>query len=97
MNGNVENRNNSVGYVDKLITYTRYLYLLIGMVLVCLGFYNAYFKFQSEDVSTRQEYKTSDQKRYPSLTFCYKYKHGTKRMIDNYLPKFYEEAKRRGK
>ena len=96
MYGNIENRNNTVGYLNKFIKFTRYLYVIIAMILVILGFYNAYDKFQSEDVSTRQEYRTSAQRRYPSITFCYKYKHGTKRAIDNYLPKFYEVAKRKG-
>ena len=96
MYGGADTHNNTVGYLNKFIRFTRYLYVLIAMVLVCLGFYNAYEKFQSEDVSTRQEYRTSAQRRYPSITFCYKYKHGSKRVIDNYLPKFYEEAKRKG-
>ena len=96
MDKNVENKNNNIRYLGKFINSTRNLYIIVAVVLVCRGFYNAYEKLQFEDVSIRQEYRTSSQRRYPSITFCYKYKHGTKRVFESYFPKFYEEAKRKG-
>ena len=82
--------------LSVVITSMRYLYVGLAFALVGNGFYNAYDKMRTEDVSTRQVYHTSEQRRYPSITFCYKYNHGTKRAIDNYLPKIYENAKSRG-
>ena len=82
--------------LSVVITSMRYLYVGLALALVGNGFYNAYDKMRTEDVSTRQVYHTSEQRRYPSITFCYKYNHGTKRAIDNYLPRIYENAKRKG-
>ena len=96
MDKNVENRSKNIWYLSNFIKSTRNLYIIVAIVLVCRGFYNAYEKLQYEDISIRQEYRTSPQRRYPSITFCYKYKHGTKRVFESYYPKFYEEAKRKG-
>ena len=85
-----------MGKLNTAITSIRYVYVGIAIALVCNGFYHAYEKMRTEDVSTRQVNKYSDRRRYPSITFCYKYKHGSKRAIDNYLPKFYEKAKAKG-
>ena len=82
--------------VGALITIIRYVYVGIAFGLVCNAFYKEYVKFIKEDVSRRQEYKTSEQRRYPSITFCNKYKHGSKHVIDNYLSKFVEKAKANG-
>ena len=80
----------------QLLFFARYIYIVIAMVLVCHGFYQAYIKFKNEDVSTRQEYQALDKLRYPSVTFCNKYKTGSKRVFDNFLPKFYEVARTKG-
>ena len=80
----------------KCLQFVRYIYILIAVVVVCLGFYNAYQKMISQDVFTRREVKVAEKLRYPSVTFCYKYKHGSKRVIDNFLPRFYESAKDQG-
>ena len=53
-------------------------------------------KMMSQDVFTRREVKVAEKLRYPSVTFCYKYKHGSKRVFDNYLPRLYEQAKKNG-
>ena len=82
--------------VTKIITSIRFLYVGIAFALVCNSVYNAYDKMRAEDVATRQVYQTSDKRRYPSITFCYKYHHRSKRAIDNYLPKIYEKAKTKG-
>ena len=82
--------------LSLIISVVRCIYVLVAAGIVCRGFYHAIEKFISEDVSTRQEYHTVERRRYPSITFCYKYKHGTKRVIDNYLPKFKDKAKEKG-
>ena len=83
--------------LGAVINFVRCVYVVVAAVIVCRGFYHAYEKFKSEDVSTRQEYNSVDKLRYPSITFCYKYKHGSKRAIDNYLPRLAEKAKNKGK
>lgn len=80
----------------SLFSITRYVYVGIAFGFVCNSFYKSYEKFATEDVSRRQEYKTSEQRRYPSITFCYKHEHGTKHVVDNYLSKFVEKARHRG-
>ena len=80
----------------QLLYFARCMYVIIAAVVVCHGFHNAFQKMMAEDVSTRQENQAVDKMRYPSITFCYKYKHGLKRVFDNLLPRFYEEAKNKG-
>ena len=80
----------------QFLHFARCMYVVIAAMVVCHGFYNAYQKMMTEDVSTRHENKAVDKLRYPSLTFCYKYKHGSKQVFDNYLPRFYEQAKTNG-
>ena len=82
--------------LNSIITLIRYVYVVIAVGLVCNAIYKEYDKMVTEDVSRRQEYHTSKQRRYPSVTFCYKFKHGTKQVMDNYLPKFVEKAKNNG-
>ena len=79
-----------------LLKFARVIYVVIAAVVVCHGFYNAYLKYKAEDVATRQEYQVPDKLRYPSVTFCYKYKHGSKRIFNNFLQRFYEVAKKKG-
>ena len=74
----------------------RFVYLAIAIVVVCKGIYNGYKKMIEEDLSYRQEVQINDAMRYPSVSFCYKYNHGTKNVIDNYFPKFFEVAKNDG-
>ena len=82
--------------VSFMIVIIRYVYVGIALCLVCNAFYKEYEKWIAEDISRRQEYSTSEQRKYPSITFCYKFEHGTKQVIDNYLPKFVEKAKKNG-
>ena len=72
------------------------MYVGIAVGLVGNAFYNEYEKMMTEDVSRRQEYRNSEQRRYPSITFCNKFKHGSKQAVDNYLPKFVEKARDNG-
>ena len=74
----------------------RFVYLSIAIVIVSKGFYSGYNKMVEEDLSYRQEYKVFEKMRYPSVTFCYKYNHGSKKVMDNYLPMFYEIARKNG-
>ena len=37
-----------------------------------------------------------DKMKYPSVTFCYKFKHGSKDVVQNYYPFLFEVAKQKG-
>jgi len=75
----------------------RFLYLVIAIVVVSRGFYKAYRKMIEEDLSYRQEIQFNKTMRYPSVTFCYKYNHGSKKVMDNYFSEFYEKSRNSGK
>ena len=79
-----------------ILDWARRLYLSIAIVVVSKGFYSGYNKLIEEDISYRQENKVFEKMRYPSVTFCYKYNHGSKKVMDNYLPMFYEIAQKNG-
>ena len=64
--------------------------------MVCKGFYNGYEKFKAENVILKEEIHDFDKMRYPSITFCYKYKHGSKHATTNYFPYLYTKAKQEG-
>ena len=81
----------------SIMSIIRYVYVAIALGLVANAFYNEYEKMISEDVSRRQEYHTSEQRRYPSITFCNKFKHGSKLAFETYLPKLVEKARDHGK
>ena len=51
----------------------------------------------AENVLLKQEVHDLDKMRYPSITFCYTYKHGSKHASTNYLPYFYEKAEQEGR
>ena len=80
----------------KCLRGIRGIYAFVAAVLVSHGFYHAFQKMRNEDVLTRRETLVFDKMRYPSVTFCYKYQHGTKIVVDKFLPKLYEEAERKG-
>ena len=80
----------------QFLHFARCMYVVIAAMVVCHGFYNAYQKMMTEAVLIRHENQAVDKLRYPSITVCYKYKHGSKLVFDNFLPRFYEEAKRKG-
>ena len=83
--------------IISIMSIIRYVYVAIALGLVANAFYNEYEKMMTEDVSRRQEYRTSEQRRYPSVTFCNKFKHGSKQAFESYLPKLVEKARDNGK
>ena len=74
----------------------RFLYLVIATGVVCHGFINSYEKMREQRVLLKEEILVLDKMRYPSITFCYKYKHGSKEAVRNYYPYLFEKAKHEG-
>ena len=83
----------NMGELTSIMTVIRYVYVAIALGLVGNAFYNEYEKMATEDISRRQEYLNSEQRKYPSITFCHKFNHGSKQVIESYLPKFVESAR----
>ena len=79
--------------INLFLEFIRFLYIIFALVKVFEAFYNQYHKTMAEDVLTRRTQPTLNKMKYPSITFCYKYKHGSKQIMDNYLPSFYEKSK----
>ena len=77
-------------------SFSRWMYIAIASLIVIRGFYNGYEKMKRGDVLSREVRLVFNKMRYPSITFCYKYKHGSKKVSDIYLPKHYEKAKETG-
>ena len=73
------------------------IYILFGLTFVCHGFYKTIAKLADEQVFMRDVQLGPDKVKYPSVTFCYKYKHGGKDVFGTYSQKFYEKWKKSGK
>ena len=75
----------------------RTAFVIFGIVYVMYGFIKSMQKFQEGNVNIKEEVISQKKYRYPSVTFCYKYKHGTKDVLHNYYPDLYEKWKNSGK
>ena len=53
-------------------------------------------KVTEKTILIRKELVNEEKYRYPSITFCYKYKHGGKDVFMNYYPRVYEKWKKEG-
>ena len=82
--------------LSQIFHFARLLYVVAASVIVCHSIYNGYKKMKAETVLVKSEIQDFDQMRYPSITFCYKYKHGLKHATVNYFPYLYEKAKQEG-
>ena len=74
----------------------RMIYVAIGTVVVCYGFQSGYKKFMSHNIVIKEQVYSVDKMRYPSITFCYKFKHGSKDVIQNYYPFLFQMAEQQG-
>ena len=81
----------------RTLNSVRLLYLVIATGVVCHGFINSYEKMRGQHVLLKEEILVLDKMRYPSITFCYKYKHGSKEVVRNYYPYLFKKAKQEGK
>ena len=72
-------------------------FVIFGICMVCVGFYNTLLQVSQRNILMRQELFHEEKYRYPSITFCYKYKHGGKDVFQNYYPHVYKKWKTAGK
>ena len=80
----------------NILYILRMIYVGIATVVVCYGFHKGYKKLVNNDILVREQVYALDKMKYPSITFCYKFKHGSKDVVQNYYPHLFEMAKKKG-
>ena len=73
--------------IPKLI---RTGFLIFGIGFLFYGFYRTMLKVSQQNILISEEVVVKEKFTYPSITFCYKYKHGGKDVFRNYYPSLYE-------
>lgn len=84
---------NDYGMLPKFI---RRGFLLFGFCFVLYGFHGTMVKISQRNILISEEVVVEDKFTYPSITFCYKYKHGGKDVFKNYYPSLYEKWRNSG-
>ena len=64
------------------------VYIVLASCFVGHGIYRTIEKMNERNILVKEEVDVVPMIRYPSLTFCYKYTHGSKRAIDTYNSHF---------
>lgn len=59
-------------------------YILFASCILCHVVYRTIEKMNEGNVLVKEEVRVLPKVKYPSVTFCYKYKHGTKFAIHTY-------------
>ena len=80
-----------IGKVVKIV------YLIFAVCFLCHGFYKTVNKLIDGNVLLKEEIEVLQKVKYPSITFCYKYKHGSKDAIHTYNWHFFDKWKKSGK
>ena len=75
----------------------RCAYIVFGTSLVCYGLLKTIEKVTEGNILVKEGVRVLANIKYPSVTFCYKYKHGSKDAEDTYNLYFAEEWKKSGK
>ena len=84
---------NIVKTITKIL---KIAYLIFAVVLVCYGLYNTVIKVQQQNVSIKLGVKVLSKIKFPSVTFCHKYKHGGKNALLTYSHQLFEKWKKSG-
>ena len=72
-------------------------FLFFGIGFVLYGFYGTMVKVNQSHILMSEEVVVKEKYTYPSITFCYKYKHGDKNVLKNYYPSLFDKWKHLGK
>ena len=81
---------------QKLLQFLRKGYVILGILCVCYGFYITMSKVKDGHLLVNEKVLVLKKYTYPSVTFCYKFKHGNKAALENYYPYIYEQGKTSG-
>ena len=91
------NRATSFETPKKLAKSVRMIFVVFGMVYVLYSFTKTMKKVKEGNVLVKEEARSFTKYKYPSVTFCYKYKHGSKEVLRSYYPRLYKKWKESGK
>ena len=83
-------------HIKKVINAIEIVYILFAMGLLSYEFCEIIEKMNEGNILVKEEVRVLPKIKYPSVTFCYKYKHGTKLAIHTYNYHFTENWKRSG-
>ena len=75
----------------------RTVFVLFGIVYVLYMFTRTMQKVKDGNVLVKEEVQSPTKYKYPSVTFCYKYRHGSKDVLHNYYPDLFRKWKKSGK
>ena len=82
---------------QNILKFALWVYLLLALTFVGHGLYKTIIKMKAEHILAKETHLLPDKIEYPSITFCYKYKHGGKDALGTYYKNFFEKWKRSGK
>ena len=80
-------------HIKKVINAIEIVYILFATGLLSYEFYEIMEKMNEGNILVKEEIRVLPKIKYPSVTFCYKYKHGTKLAIHTYNSHFTEKWK----
>ena len=82
--------------LQHIVKVVRIAYLIVAIVFVANGLYLTLRKVKQQNVNVRFGINHISKVKFPSVTFCYKYKHGGKDAILAYRDQLFEKWKESG-
>ena len=79
-----------------ILTFVRFLYIGVAICFVCFGYYETMLIAKQGNRHVKEEVTVLSKYRYPSITFCYVFKHGGKDVWSLYFRHFIEKWKQSG-
>ena len=73
-----------LGVVKTIVKCIKVAYLICAIAFVCYGLYNTIEKLRHQHISVASGVEVVSKFKFPSVTFCYKYKHGSKNALLTY-------------
>ena len=74
----------------------RIAFVLFGIAYLLYSFTKTMQRVKEHHILVKDEVLSPLKYKYPSVTFCYKYKHGNKDVLNNYYPELYSKWKQSG-
>ena len=95
----MENAVDGPSFVNFVRITTKILenaYLICAAVLVCYGLSNTIVKVQEQNIGVKFGVEVVPKIKFPSITFCYKYKHGSKNALLTYNNQLFQKWQKSG-
>ena len=85
-----------INVVKVIVRILKITYLIFAVAFVCYGLYNTIVKVQQKNISVNLGVQVVPKIKFPSITFCYKYKHGSKNALLTYNNQLFQKWKKSG-